>query len=166
MNKQRIVTIGKYLLLWFFLDIIIVLGIGQINVPKFWSLYKRGIKVDGVVLQKEPENHQSVHFSYLGPNITYTNIYGHAGYGNPGFEDLKIGEKIIVFYDPENPEISVMGYPKGYLDNEIISIALGCIIFPPLIIFAIKRADKRNALKNWKECVICLITMIIKPHSV
>ena len=53
---------------------------------------------------------------------------------NPPLEQLTIGQPVVVFYDPEKPEDSVLGDPKPILQNETISVLLGATIIPIFLI--------------------------------
>jgi hypothetical protein len=96
------------------------------------------LKIEGVVVKKDPENHQRVYYSYKITERIYFGA-GRAGFGNPTFHDLAIGDNVIVFYDPLFPENSVLGNPYELLRNELISVLLVVIIFPLVVLYALSK---------------------------
>lgn len=108
--------------------------ISSLNMPLFDSLSKRGTETKGKVLEKFPNNHETVKFSFFVNGKEYINI-GHAGYGNPPFESLAVGQNVIVFYDPMAPTNSALGNPKDERHNELIALTLATIFIPTFVIF-------------------------------
>src|SRR4051794_6857426 len=75
---------------------------------KWHGLAERAVETQGRVVAKEPENHQSIRYSYQVGAGTYIGS-GRAGRGNPTFEELNVGDRVRVFYDSDKPEVSVLG---------------------------------------------------------
>jgi len=80
-----------------------------------WSKYSRlvhsGVKVQGKVVAKLPENHQSVHYEYLVDSKIYSGIECASFGGLPKFSEIQIGDKILVTCLISEPNISVIGNP-------------------------------------------------------
>jgi Protein of unknown function (DUF3592) len=55
---------------------------------------------------------------------------------NPSFERLAEGAPLTVWYDPEHPEVSVLGLPGALLQGEAISVMLWAVIAPTFILLA------------------------------
>jgi hypothetical protein len=51
-------------------------------------------------------------------------------------EQLAVGQSVVIYYDPEHPEISVLGDPKPMLKNETISVALAALVVPTFLVVA------------------------------
>ena len=102
------------------------------------SFITNGIKVEATVEKKEPDNHQHVIYTYTVNEKKYTGI-GNAGYGNPGFENLQIGQKIMAYYDSNTPEKSILGNPKLYIKGDSNAIYFLTLIGPIFIIFELYR---------------------------
>lgn len=92
-------------------------------------LVKRGVSVEGVVVAKEPENHRFIRYSYSVGQNTYSGL-GSAGHGNPRFEELHVGDKVTVFYDPSNPDLSFLGNPQNQLNSVTRGVIFLTLIFP------------------------------------
>jgi hypothetical protein len=119
-----------------------------------WLTYRNlsnGVGVCGKVTAKEPENHQTVRYSYNVGQQTYSGV-GHGGHGNPSFAELNVGDSITVFYDPAHPSVSCMGYPQSYQHVEmggIIFLVLFLPLFPLAItIILMVVLSKSRALPN------------------
>ena len=70
-------------------------------------------------------------------------VDGHQYFGrmspwppNPGITLLAEGATVTVWYDPDEPALSVLGSPDALLQNEIISVALAGFLAPTFIVFA------------------------------
>jgi hypothetical protein len=119
-----------------------------------WLTYRdlsNGVGVYGKVTAKEPENHQIIRYSYNVGQQTYSGV-GHGGRGNPSFGELKIGDSVVVFYDPANPSVSVMGNPQAHQQVEMGGIIFLVVFMPlfPLTITIILMVvlSKSKALSN------------------
>lgn len=65
----------------------------------------------GTVLQKEPQNHESVRFEYLVNNVKYLGNAAAGRGGLPSFEAIRVGDAIPVTYWRERPSEAVGGNP-------------------------------------------------------
>ena len=114
----------------------------------FNKFEERGVAVYGKVIDKEPQNHARIIYTYNVNGKQYTG-YGGAGRGNPRFDQIEIGEQIVVYYDAEFPESSIPGYPQFYRGNNYWGVILTTIFLPiiPLtIIFIFYRVVVRKRL--------------------
>lgn len=133
----------KHLILWLVLATGIVFGLGSINWLRFYRLANVGVAIQGRVTAKEPQNHQNVHYTYSVESQMYDGI-GHAGFGNPEFGEVKVGDQVGVFYLPTKPAVSCLGTPKDLLVNETIPIGLAALLMPPFVIWANTRRKNRR----------------------
>jgi hypothetical protein len=98
----------------------------------------------GVVLELLPKIHNTVRYEYL---VGGRKIEGQTQSSPPNspLGQLKIGQSLIVCYDPEYPENSVLGYPKPILINEIVSVLLAATLGPTFIVTAwVWRRSRRS----------------------
>ena len=82
-----------------------------------WSEYHHlalvGVKTVGQVNSKEESNHNAIRYSFKVNGLFYHGI-GSAGGENPTFIQLQPGSEVIVYYDPDNPDLSSLGNPKEH----------------------------------------------------
>ena len=107
-SKAIMITI----LMWLALALTFAgIGSAALDWAKWHGLAERGVEAEGRVIAKEPENHEFVRYSYVVGGETYSGV-GSAGRGNPEFEQLNTGDRVKVFYDPDNPNESILGDPQ------------------------------------------------------
>ena len=127
------------LLLWAGLTIMVfVVSTFTFSTNKYDKFITRGLQVDAIVEKKEPQNHQNITYSYIVDGHQYTGI-GPAEYGNPSFDEIKIGQKIFAYYDPIDPQKSIPGDPKSYGKGNPDGVCFLTIFGPFLIIFGLYR---------------------------
>ena len=97
--------------LWLLGALAIAIPLSRINLVQFYRLKQNGIRTSGVVTQLQPSNHQSVNYSFELAGKTYSNI-GRAGFGNPEFCCLTVGQNLIVYYLPADPADIVLGHSR------------------------------------------------------
>jgi hypothetical protein len=106
--------------------------------PKWHGLAARAVETEGRVTAKEPQNHMSIRYSYKVEQQNYTGL-GQGGGANPEFEQLSVGDRIKVFYDSANPEISMPGDPQAQSSSIIRAVVFGVIVGPTIGIFSLYR---------------------------
>ena len=121
-----------------FLSVLFMMSLGSINIPKIFVFVFRGVETIGRITKLEPNNHASVSYAYNIGTVEYSGLTQGSGNGNPSFENLKINDKIKIFYDSFSPEKSMAGNPKSNLVNELIAILMAGILLP-LVIFVFLR---------------------------
>ncbi len=125
------------------------LALQVFSVGLFYRLKRDGIKTTGVVTQLQAANHQSVYYNFEVSGRTYSNI-GRAGFGNPEFCCLTVGQNITICYLPDNPFTSCLGNPQLLLENEVMPVLLAGIIFP---VFTITVYSSRfPKFRRWLLC--------------
>lgn len=125
------------------LAVAIAFGIGSLNWGSFRRMTVRGVSGQATVIEVLPKIHNSLRYEY--------HIAGHAFQGqmqswppNPPLDQLRVGQSVVIFYDPEHPEDSVLGDPKPMLKNETISIALAAILVPTFLVVGWAWKTSRN----------------------
>ena len=109
--------------------------------PRYWRLAKTGIGTEGWVLGKADGK---VHYAYGGPVKIHT-ASGEAGYGNPEYGVLAEGDKVVVYFLPQNPDESVMGEPSQRLLRQHTIMVWTLLLAGPLIYLALRRELSRQA---------------------
>ena len=125
------------------------LGLQVFSVGLFYRLKRDGIRTTGTVTQLQAANHQSVYYSFEVSGRTYSNI-GRAGFGNPEFCCLTVGQNVIVYYVPGQPFTSGLGNPQLLLENEVMPVLLAGITFPIVAIAGYSSRFPR--FRRWLLC--------------
>lgn len=109
-------------------------------------LAEDGIEAYGKVTSKEPDNHRAIRYTYVVDGHEYSGS-GAAGRGNENFDEIGIGESVVIFYDPVNPADSFLGYPQGLADSQdtlIIIISISLSVIAPALLFRFRRRRLQN----------------------
>lgn len=154
----QIRSMGKFVatlvILWFVLITAShFIAIWILNPSNLQRFVDRGIPVYGRVVSKDEENHRLVVYSYDVDGVQYTGS-GHGGAGNPPFDQIVVGQEILVFYDREKREDSIMGYPQTDLQstNQFVwAITITLPIFPVIAIGALLFGLHRHRLREKRE---------------
>ncbi len=134
----------KYVVTWLVLAVVIAIGIGSLNWPSYRRMALRGISGQATVIELLPKIHNTLRYEY--------HVAGRAFQGqmqswspNPLLEQLAVGQSVIIYYDPEHPEVSVLGDPNPMLKNETISVALAALVVPTFLVAAwVWRASRKH----------------------
>ena len=92
----------------------------------------------GFVTEKLPDDHEKIRFRYTLNGADYSGV-GATDFGNPSFDDIAIGQKIIVFYDPENPTSATSGDRRSEGDANAGPIILVTLLAPGFILVQLIR---------------------------
>jgi Protein of unknown function (DUF3592) len=128
--RFRVAALIKILVLWSAGAAAIAIPLYRLNMPHLLRL-GRGVRGNGVVTALEPADHQAVRYKFDALGKTYSGV-GRAGFGNPEFCCLSVGQNVIVYYDPADPSESCLGIPQELTKNEIPPVLLAGIVFPAL----------------------------------
>jgi hypothetical protein len=102
--------------------------LGQRNLKKYRNLAENGMKSEiANVASKEPNNHEFVRYNYQVNSVEYSGT-GSSGNGNPKFVQLEVGDKVMVFYDQNSPDTSILGNPKLWLKQEEEFVFYGSLV--------------------------------------
>ncbi len=123
----------RYAITWVVLATVIAIVIGRLNWPTFHRLVAVGVSGEGKVVELLPKIHNTVHYDYrVGGQVFEGQM--QSWQPNPPLEQLKVGQPVVVYYDPQRPGESVLGNPKPMLQNETISVALAALGVPSFIV--------------------------------
>jgi hypothetical protein len=103
--------------------------------PTYRNLVRRSVSVQGAVTEVLPKMHGTVKYRYYVDGREYHD-QKRPPLPNPPIGRLTEGAELTVWYDPEQPNISVLGLPSALLENETIAVMLGAVFFPKLILLA------------------------------
>lgn len=92
-SVTRVIAAG--LLTWLVSSCVLAYVVGRVNLPGYWVLAHRGVRTEGVVVGKEPNNHQLVRYSFTVDQSPYSNS-DQVTAANPDFASLKIGDRVTV----------------------------------------------------------------------
>lgn len=123
----------KYVIVWLVLALVFTVGVGCFNLPAFYKLSTLGVLGSATVTEVTPEYHNTLRYQYQVGGGTYQGRM-QTWTPNPGLDQIKVGQQVVIYYDPKNPGLSVPGDPKRMLKNEILSVALVGLVFPSLIV--------------------------------
>lgn len=116
------------------------------NLWRYYILSERGVAVSGTIIDKQPQNHRFVRYSYSVAGRSFER-FGRVGDGNSDFDSLKVGDEINVFVDPKDPETAVVGSPKSWFRNELLTVGIATVVFPLLITIVLLA---KGVLPPWK----------------
>jgi hypothetical protein len=122
-----------YAVLWLLLMTFFAALIGAHNWPTYWKLAHRSVSVQGKVTEVLPKMHGTVQYHYYIDGREYHD-QKQPWRPNPPIERLTEGATLTVWYDPEQPNISVLGLPSALLENETIAVMLWAVLSPTLIL--------------------------------
>ena len=135
MSNPRTRFLLKAFGLWILGALAISIPLCRINLIHFYRLKRSGVRTNGMVTALRASEHQAVYYKYEAAGQTYSGS-GRAGFGNPEFCCLAVGQNVIVYYLPSHASESCIGVPDDLVGNEVPPIAGAGIAFPILAIAA------------------------------
>jgi DNA-binding transcriptional regulator of glucitol operon len=132
---------------WLVLALLVAVALGRQEWIGFYRLYRHGAAAPGLLLSgPNPQYGNAITYSFAVGSQTYTTSRTYLGSGlQPGTP----GSSITVFYLPENPQVSCVGDPKGWLENETVAIGFAVLLLPTFAIMIVRwqygRYQRRKA---------------------
>jgi len=117
---------------WILFATWILLFLGRDSL-KYYTLVRSGDTTEARVIGKEPDRHRGVRYEFSVKGQTYTGV-GRAGFGNPDFDFLKVGDQVLAYYLPDQPSVSCLGRPGALLRNDSIPLLLAAFLFPTIVL--------------------------------
>lgn len=96
----------------------VAVGIGSLNVPEYWKLDRAGELAAARITSVEPENHNSLRYTYTVGGALYEGI---GSIDNAGRAPIRPGGPVTIHYRPAEPAASCLGNPHALLINEVVS---------------------------------------------
>jgi hypothetical protein len=82
---------------------------GNLNLEA--TLRERGVTTTATVVRTDPDNHDSIRYSYIVDGRTYEKQSG-ADAPNPGADQLSAGDPVTITYDARDPRTSCACTPR------------------------------------------------------
>jgi hypothetical protein len=122
------------------------MGTGSLNVPAYSQLVKHGVQARGIVTKVTPKFHNTASYVYTVDGRSFDGR-NQSWLPNVPVADLKPGDPVIVFYDPQNPSRSVLGNPRPMLENELAFVGLGAVTLPTVVICILANNQRKISPK-------------------
>ena len=113
-----------------------------------WGRYERlrraGVFTTGRVTGKSDAKLRQVYYAFDTARKMFTDI-GTGGYGNPEFERLETGDPVLVYYLPDDPDVSCLGDPSDRVRDQHNTLVW--VLLPGLALagWALSRELRRHA---------------------
>jgi hypothetical protein len=133
-------TVRKISIAWLILAAVLSAILWQINVPRFLGLVRHGERATGEVSRLDCEKHAQASYTFT----IEANRYSGTDEMVSNCDRLQPGDRISIYYDVTNPTTSSAREPRAALINELITIGIGCLLFPPMAIAAFALWSRRN----------------------
>jgi hypothetical protein len=120
---------------------------GRLRWAPFHTLHDEGRLENGWVTAKDPGS-RAVYYSFKVKERDRERVYsgiGRAGHGNPDFDRLGIGDRVLVAYLPRDPSASRLGDPEEYLRSQSYAMIYGMVFGIPLAAWGVYRGFKKEA---------------------
>jgi hypothetical protein len=157
----------KYAIIWLVLAVGIACLTGSLNLPTYHRLAEKGVSGSATIVELLPQFHNTVRYEYHVAGQTYQGRMGSRP-PNPPSEQLGIGQSVVIYYDPEHPEVSVLGEPKAMFDGETFPVMLAALVLPSFAVFGLSQAHYQasSVLANpsvttFVGLAICLAFLIV-----
>ena len=125
----------RYVLTWLVLSAAVAIGIGSLNWTSYRRMAARRVSGQATVIELLPNIHNTLRYEYQVAGRTFQGQM-QSWPPNPPLGQLGVGQPLVIYYDPEHPEQSVLGDPTPMLKNETMSVGLAAILFPTLLVAA------------------------------
>ena len=151
------VRLSLYLMLRWFRQhvrlVLLVLWVGSTAIAvsfcatkfKLFDLYrltKSGVVTDGKITDRLPNQHRRLSYSFIAEGRTYQ-WGGFAGDIGKEFDEISIGERVLITYDPADPGISTLGRPEPSLySNLLLSIFISLMPTITFVILVVRDLDQ------------------------
>jgi hypothetical protein len=121
----------KFAVAWLALAAILASILGGLNLPTLLRLAQRGERSTATIIQPSCDNHSSASYTFIVGSTYYS---GNSIMWMVDCRSLRPGDSIVIYYDNADPRINRAVEPRAGIVNELIPIALACLIVPPAVI--------------------------------
>jgi hypothetical protein len=123
----------KWFALWLGLAIIFACIAGR-QCQKYYRLRQTGVTVAGVVQAKKP--HMLIEYSFRANGQDYSG-WGRGDVGSPLFDEISIGDRAVVHYLPNDPDINCLHDPAKLFHAELFPVLGVVLLFPTITVSAL-----------------------------
>ncbi|HUA37127.1 MAG TPA: DUF3592 domain-containing protein [Candidatus Sulfopaludibacter sp.] len=134
----------RYAITWLALAGVIAIGIGSLNWPAYHRMMAAGVTGQARVIELLPKIHNTVRYEYHVGGLVFEGQM-QSWLPNPPLEQLRVGQPLVIYYDPQHPAESVLGDPRPMLQNEMFSVALAAVVVPTFIVVTWAWRSRRHA---------------------
>jgi hypothetical protein len=133
-STAKVVAVGT--LIWIGAATVVGLLITALDYPNqrtYRALDERGVHATATVTRTEPNNHNTVYYSFVVAGRNYADS-GAAHGPNPEAADLRIGDRIQIVYDRTDPRVSCacdpreQRYPARFVPTAIASLFVSSLV--------------------------------------
>ena len=93
---------------------------------------------EGWVTAKGLDGSRLVNYSFMVGQSLHSGI-DKAGLGSPDYDSLGVDDDVIVYYLPEDPDVSSLGDPKDHLRAQNRYLLLGLLACVPVLWISVRR---------------------------
>jgi hypothetical protein len=134
-------TAIKFAIAWLALAAVLAFALGEINIPTYLRLVKHGERATATIIQPDCDNHARAFYTFTVGSTHYSNS---DVMWTSDCRSLHPGDTILIYYDVTDPTISRAIEPRFGVENELIPIALACLIVPPVLIIVLVAGYRKN----------------------
>lgn len=129
MRRRLLVSVAVYV----FLATVVWFYFGGVNLPFLQRLAANGVPTEASVTFPDCGNHNNVRYTFEANGRTFS------GGGRPGRDrpcnQLRVGDRLTVWYVPADPSINLPRNPKRALANELLSLGLAAVVMPAVVVW-------------------------------
>jgi hypothetical protein len=133
----------KHVLIWLALAVAFAVGGSSLDWIGYRGVVTHGVRVRATVTAVLPKDHASARYQYQADGRTFRGQMCPWP-PNPPLEQLRVGQTVVVYYDPEFPGNSVLGDPRLIWRNEVETFAVGALLFPTILVFGWRHQSRRR----------------------
>lgn len=108
----------------------------------YWALQRRGLPSEGWVTATEPLGPGTVGYAFYAGRVLKTGVSEPRRAGLDPAE-YRVGDRVVVYYLPERPSVSVLGEPRDYLRGQEMLLIWALLVFVPFTLWALAREIRR-----------------------
>lgn len=123
-------------LVWLALALLTGYLLGRLNLADLSHPDANTRTTSGIVAGKFPRDHARIDFLYSVDGIQYRGSDSFIGSPNPSFDDIKVEDPVVVFYQASDPTNAVLSQPTKRLHNETGAVIVAAIIVPTAFMLA------------------------------
>jgi hypothetical protein len=125
------VRLLPWVLVWLLVVALVAFLVVNQNIAASFASSARAAQ--GTVLAKEPNNHATVHASYEVDGVRYEVADSRIGSPNPDWDTVRVGDSVVVYYDPASPARAILYEPQARAPGEIAFVILAALILGTVI---------------------------------